>query len=273
MKWNIEKSEEVKKRIAEDEGLMTELSNSIDGVLKKHGIALRNKDMSYVFEPRVFNMKMVEASEVMAKAHEAMFRDFVAWLREKGLTAEGIRREIRDMLKWGPRCLPECGIIDPTTLRVLEKIRMVSLVEPITLPGDPEPLTDSLMRQIVGDKDLLTELSESIFGILKEHDISFYEDEGCVFVPCIFETPIFAQRVSIEDKSQIRGFGPQIYAGPSAQSAIRIKPFPGIIEIRGVIRPTPGVFIDPKWWIGIPAPEMLHALQLMREVEQVRMKS
>jgi hypothetical protein len=45
---------------------------------------------------------------------------------------------------------------------------------------------------------------------------------------------------------------------------MRIKPFPGIIEVRDQFL-VPGVIFHRWWWIGIPAPELLVALDRIRE--------
>ncbi|ODS35393.1 MAG: hypothetical protein A7316_05825 [Candidatus Altiarchaeales archaeon WOR_SM1_86-2] len=258
MRWDIKKSDELKEKIAKDEKLMRKLSNSADKVLKKHGVELEG--MSYVFEPRVFTMSPDEAPEVMVNARKAMELESVMH---------------GDPSPWKPveitmKCLPECGGMDPHTLRVLEDLRITEIAEP-----DPEPWHTSrgLMRQIVGNKELLKEFSKTIFGILEEHGIKFKENEGCVFTPCVFETPIFAQKVAVAERSeQIRGFGPQIYAYPTPEPGIRAKlrPLPGIIIAPW--GPTPGIIWPPWWWIGIPAPEMLRALDVMRKMEGKGMK-
>lgn len=267
MKWNIKKSDELKEKIAKDEELMRELSNSADEVLKKHGVEL--KGISYVFEPRVFTMDPDEAPEVMVKSREAMVITIIEDLYKKHLTVED---SIIDVMRI-TLCIPECGGMDPYTLRVLEKFR---ISEKKLVADDPVPIKGSkdLMRRIVGNKELLGELSETIFGVLEEHGIKFRENEGCVFTPCVFETPIFAQKVGVAERSeQIRGFGPQIYADPTPEPAarVKIKPFPGIIDTPWR-QPTVGIIWSPWWWIGIPAPEMLLALDVMREVEGKYMK-
>lgn len=260
MEWNIEKSDELKETIAKDEELMRELSDTVDEVLKNHGIKLG--DMSYVFEPRVFTMSPDEAPEVIRKSREAMHVAIIRDLYKKRVAEDS---SIIDPAIVPRHCIPYCGGPDPRFLSVLEDFRVKKDLD------DPVPIirtSESFIKQIVGDEKLLNEFSKSVFGILESGGIKFGENEGCVFTPVVFETPIFAQKVAVAEHSQqIRRFGPQIYADPTPQPAltarVNLKPFPGIIEAPW--GPTPGVIIDRWWWIGIPAPEMLRALDVMRE--------
>lgn len=264
MKWDIKRSEELKKRIAEDEKLTRSLSNSVDEILKKYRIELKN--MSYVFEPRVFTMSPDEAPEVMIKSSEAMLIELIQDSYKRGFTAKDILGTWNELL-W--LCLPECGGMDPLTLRKLEKFRILDVIS-----DDPIPVvapSAGLIKKIVGNRELLTDFSESIFGILEKHGITFKENEGCVFTPVVFETPIFAQKVAVAERTQqIRGFGPQVYADPTPEPAVRAKlrPLPGIIVAPW--GPTVGIIWPPWWWIGIPAPEMLRALDIMREREAAK---
>ena len=127
--------------------------------------------------------------------------------------------------------------------------------------------SEGLMRKMVGNKELMNDFSKSVFDLLKNHGIKFRANEGCVFTPMVFETPVYAQKVGrARSLSQVQGFGPQVYAEPAAQAEAKIKviPFPGIIEFPG--GRTPGVIIHDFWWVGIPAPEMLKALDMMRNM-------
>lgn len=263
MKWNIEKSDELKETIAKDGELMGKLSNAVDNVLKNHGIKLG--DMSYVFEPRVFTMSPDEAPEVIRKSREAMLVAIIGDLYKKRVAEDS---SIIAAARVPLHCIPYCGGIDPRTLSVLEDFRVKEDLD------DPVPIirtSESFIKQIVGNTELLNEFSNSVFEILEGRGIKFEENEGCVFTPVVFETPIFAQKVAVAEQSQqIRGFGPQIYADPTPEPAIMVRPFPGIIEAPW--GPTPGVIIDRWWWIGIPAPEMLRALDVMRGVKGEYMK-
>lgn len=260
MKWDIKKSDELKVRIAEDVQLMKELSNSVDNVLKEHKIDL--KGMSYVFEPRVFSMDPDEAPEVMMKSRAAMLSSIMQDLIKKGLGTESYNAVEAIMVT---ECLPKCGPMDPATLKVLERIRITDKYQ--LSDSNQLPASEALIMQIVGNKKLLEKLSTAIFNVIEKNGITFKENEGCVFTPCVFERPIFAQKVATsESPNEIRGFGPQIYAGPNPDpwTNLKVKPFPGIIDTKW--GPTPGVIVDRWWWIGIPAPEMLNALDIMREI-------
>ena len=131
---------------------------------------------------------------------------------------------------------------------------------------------ERLIKQIVGNKELLADFSKTVYGLLERKGIRFAGNEGCVFTPFVFETPVYAQKVAVvSDIKRVRGFGPQVLADSNPLPAInpyayrlRIKPLPGIIE--GPWGPTPGVILDRWWWIGIPAPEMLVALDKMRSM-------
>lgn len=265
MKWDIEKSNMLKEKIAENEELMTKLSSMTDKILKKHNIKLNG--FSYVFEPRVFQIDLHEIPEVMMKSRAAM----VAAISDdlvgigSGASLDRSMTALKHLY-----CLPYCGPIDPTTLAKLEKIRLTEIahdsVYEMRSTQDPVPHAPLLMNQIMGRKELLKELSESIFGILKDNGIELGENEGCVFTPILFETPIFAQKVTSSEKlSKIHGFGPQVYASPTSQSTptIQVRPFAGVIE-HGDVK-TVGVVVDSWWWIGIPAPEILSALDAVRE--------
>lgn len=264
MKWNVNRSEEIKKEIASKEELMKRLAECVESVLRKHKVALGR--MSYVFEPRVFNFTPDEAAELSSQAHDAMIRDLIVDLHKKGMLPSFAEWSIDQLI---PRkCIPECGIVDPTTLRILEKYRIADIVfdDPIPVADDPlPPPGERFMKQIVGNKALLTELSDSMFKILGESGIKFEQGEGCVFTPMLFEKPVYAQKVPLPKGEMLSGFGPQILADPTPQPAsVRLRPLPGIIEVPR-IGPTPGVVIDRLWWwIGIPAPEMLRALEVMR---------
>ena len=264
MKWDIKRSDEIKEKIASNKELMKELGNAIDNILKKHKVEL--KGMSYIFEPRVFMMDKNEVAELMMKSRAAMLMAIMEDLIEKGKGAE-IESALDGIKVTG--CLPQCGPLDPITLHILEKIRIIEKIE--LSDSNPLPPSETLIREIVGNKELLEELSKSIFSILEKHGITFKENEGCVFTPLVFETPIFAQKVGVaESIQQIRGFGPQVYADPNPQPAIKMRPWPGIIEMPKW--QTVGVIIDRWWWTGIPAPEMLRALDVMRRMEHEQMK-
>lgn len=260
MKWDIKRSMKVKRKISENPELMMKLTERVEGLFKEFKIQLPG--MSYVFEPRVFSMDPEEAPDIMNRSRAAMLSAIMDNLVAK--RAGNSMEAAIDMSKY-TACLPQCGPMDPISLKILERLRIGKIVD-----DDPVPITtsDQLMRRIVGNKKLMRTLSKSLFEVLQEADFQFSRREGCVFTPVVFQSPVYAQKVgSVEKISEMQGFGPQLYAyaDPTPQpAAVRIKPFPGIIELRDQTL-IPGVIIDRWWWIGIPAPELLRALDIMRE--------
>jgi hypothetical protein len=261
MKWNIEKSMKLKRKITTNPKLMSRLMEHTEACFKEFKVKLPG--MSYVFEPRVFSMNSNEALEITNRSRAAML---TAIMENMVVERAGSNMSVAiDMSKYRA-CLPQCGPMDPVSLKILEKIRIRKMVS-----DDPIPLrtSDQLMRRIVGNRNLLRTLSEGIFEILQDYGIKFNKREGCVFTPVVFPAPIYAQKVGTAGKfSEIMGFGPQIYTGtnPTPEPAtVAFKPFPGIIEMQRGRTLLPGVIIDRWWWIGIPAPELLEALQIMRQ--------
>lgn len=255
MKWSIERSNEIKERIAKDENLTKELSHSVNDVLKKHGIKLEG--MSYVFEPRVFMMDSRVAGSIAIDGREAFVSSVIQSAVSRGFSSQ---------IDWSKfKCLPQCGPMDRFNLDIFEKLRLVDK----KTADNPVPIFDSagFIKRIVENKQLLTELSDTIFVILEKHDIKLKKGEGCVFTPCVFETPIYAQKVAVVSKSdQSYGFGPQIFDSPESSSDIVFKPLPGIIDHKDWGVSIAG--LPPYkwwWWIGIPAPEILRTLDIMRE--------
>jgi len=274
MKWDIERSNMLKERIAENEDLMRKLSSVTEEILKKYGIELEG--LSYIFEPRVFQMDPEEITEATMKSRaaidSAVSEDIV--VKNSGAV---LGRSTADSVYLSR--LPYCGPLDPVTLARLEKIRIPNIAvrnsESMILKStqDPVPAADlakitrQFMDQIMRRKELLRDFSESVFGVLKEYGIEFAKNEGCVFIPIIFETPIFAQKVAVSKKlPEIHGFGPQVLGTPALQPAVggEIESFAGVIEYENV--QTIGVIL-PRWVIaGIPRPDMLRVLDIIREV-------
>ncbi|MBU0945697.1 MAG: hypothetical protein KJ804_05230 [Proteobacteria bacterium] len=260
MNWNIKSSMKLKEKIADNPKVMKQLTERIEALFKEYKIKMPG--MSYVFEPRVFSMDSQEAPEVLHKSRAAMLSAIIEDLAVEH--AGNKMDEAIDMSKY-TACLPQCGPMDPVSLNVLEKLRISKVVDDDLVPIIS---SENLMRRIVGNKKLMQALSESLFAVLQEVDIKFNQREGCVFTPIVFQTPVFAQKVGlVGDISEMQGFGPQLYASadPTPEPSFgAMKPFPGIIEIRdkGFI---PGVVINRWWWIGIPAPELLRALDLVRQ--------
>ncbi len=243
MEWLVEETEKLKGIIAKDEKLMRVLSEKIDNLLKEYGVKLKDNE-TFVFVPRVFRAVRKEMDEIQVKAIESMLE-----LIERS----GIEEKIVKI-----RCLPECGIPDPNHLRILESLRI----------KDEEIREGDIAKQIVSNKKLMMELSNAIFGALEERGIRFRGSTGCVFVPYVFEKPVFAQRIRLKGSTfspEILTFAPEIIESKSMDRRIVLKPLPGII-VNPPWGEIPGVIIPPRIpLVGIPAPEFLLALDRLRE--------
>ncbi len=254
MKWNIQKSEELKLQIAKNEKLLNELSKVTHEILLKHRILLNG--YSYILEPRIFSYDRRETPEIAVSARENMLKEMVEEHFRKNVYLD-------DDFSNHVRCIPECGIVSPKILELFEKLRIKEIKN-----DSPVNISDSiaLIDNIVGNRLLLNELSETIFVLLSKHNIVLSENEGCVFTPFVFETPVYAQKIRksvTDDNLRGRGFGPQVLENPNPQPALSLKPFPGIIEHADEFL-IPTVILKKWWWVGIPAPEMLIALEKIR---------
>ena len=261
MQWNSQKSMELKSKIAQNPELMEKLTRCVEKVFEEFKVELPGA--SFVFEPRIFSLKSGDAPELASRSRAAMLSELL-----NNLAEEAPGNSITDILDSDRfrACLPQCGPMDPISLKILEKLRIRDLVE-----DDPVPVRESgqLMRRITGNTKLLAALSKGLFAELEAAGITFGRQEGCVFTPIVFEAPVYAQKIgAVSEFARMEGFGPQIYAAadptPEPAAAMRIKPFPGIIEVRDQFL-VPGVIFRRWWWIGIPAPELLVALDRIRE--------
>ncbi len=88
------------------------------------------------------------------------------------------------------------GPLDPDILVVLENFRVM----------DSNPLPARTLReQILGNRELMKDLSEGISEVLRKHDVTFEADETYAFLPIVLKKAIF---------------GPELFASP------RMKPDP-----------------------------------------------
>ena len=109
------------------------------------------------------------------------------------------------------------------------------------------------------------ELSRKIFALLREHGLQFDKDEGCVFTPMVVESPVYAQMAANKDAlDSYCSFGPQVLGAPDLdiEGAMPV-PLPGVIPLD--FGDVPGIIFHKWWWSGIPAPDLLRALDVMRE--------
>lgn len=258
MKWDSKRSAELARRIAGDRKLVETLAKRVADLFEEHKVALRG--VSYVFEPRVFHMDPDEALDVSMRSPSALASAILEGLSERGADSR-IGRAPDLHLHFD--CLPECGGMDPRTLRILEKYRVSDLVA-----DDPIPLVRArdLMHRIVADKSLLAKFSNTVFETLSEYGITLHDGEGCVFTPVVARTPTYAQRLaSAEAADQLMVFGPQVLAGPTPEPSAEVvaaQARAGLIETRAGAMV--GIVLRPWWWIGIPAPELLRVLDFAR---------
>ncbi len=253
MKWDIEKSNEVKKQIAKNEELMKALSAKTKEVFDSFDIDL--KGMSYIFEPRVFTMSKEEVPEMKMKSYASLTQVAMEDLIKKGKVPHYYEK-----VKIPVRPEPIEGIIDPEWLHILEKYR---INERELVQDNPVPIktSDILIKKIVGNSKLLNVLSQDIFKLLARHGIKFGDTQGCVLTPVVFETPVYAQLVGkVNDTKEIRGFGPQVIAESVSHG---FKPVAGSIMVGDIL--VPSVSVDQMIWVGIPAPEMLFAQELLKQ--------
>jgi hypothetical protein len=264
--WNPEASQELKRRIATDVKLMKELTQVIQSSFEKHQIDL--KDHSYLFEPRIFELGSHNKSSLWEDASGELARALFTQLYHfeplvLNLAAETSYQEIR--YPWSL-----VGPLDPDFLRILEKHRLLDSIKDTLnqFKDDPVPIspTLSVMQQIVNNHTLLQEISEGIFGVLAQNGIQFQDNQSCVFVPIVFEAPVYAQQIGMVSQIEdIKGFGPEIYSDSN--------PLPAKVADAGLIKVmtpanavfVPAIRIRDIWIEGIPAPEMLRALDVMRE--------
>lgn len=266
MKWNIKRSNEIKEKIATNEDLMRQLSEEVQEIFNEHNVKFEG--MGYMFEPRVFTLEKSEVPELILRSKKAMA------IAKIEFEEKDPRLLIPDF--GGLLCLPYCGIVSPEWLKYIEQLRFfehkfddpVSMGEEIKTPMIPLPPPSSkyLMNRIVYDQKLLMDLGKKLFMVLEKNGIKFTDNEGCVFTPLVFEMPAFAQKVgTAKSFAEVKGFGPQIIDRPT-RGQFRIPSLPGIIAIDR-FGPTVGVIWDPDWWIGIPDPLLLVALDKYRAFE------
>lgn len=135
-----------------------------------------------------------------------------------------------------PRPVPLPGPMDPWLVKILERQRLVSGEE---AKPDPTPWKD-LNAQILGSPALLGELSTAIAEVLERHAIKLAADETYAFEAVTLERPIFGGLAAEYQPSRIAATG----LAAEAQATNR-----------------PPVW---RWWQGIPAPELLVALDQLR---------
>ncbi|MDY6930921.1 MAG: hypothetical protein SVJ22_03265 [Halobacteriota archaeon] len=227
MKEKIENSEELRDRILSDKKLLSHLSDKISEVLK--GKVKIGEDESYTFVP-VVQKKPVFAPEIFGRPYND---------RER-------------IIYRPPWWWPWIGIPAPDVLIYMEKHR---IKDEMIKDTDKKPLKEQILR----NKELLGELSETVAGVLKEHGVVISEEVSYVFSPVVYKTPTFAHEmfmdVSCLNHEMTMASKVIAYEGPTPQ--------PSILSAREIISEDLAkrivMPID-----GIPAPELLYALDKLR---------
>ena len=226
MKENLRNSSELRDRIIRDKELLRDLSEKIAEILK--GKVEIGEDETYTFVPFVYE-KPIFAPEIFAGP---------------------VRRVVK--MELPPWWWLWIGLPAPEILRHLEKYRVTELT--------PEP-DMPLGEQIIRNKELLGELSEAVSTVLKEHGVVISEDVTYVFSPVVYKKPTFVHEMFMDVTPMVTA-GP--HPEPSSPAVVADPtPEPAIIAARHTASEsvswrtiTP---ID-----GIPAPELLYALDKLR---------
>jgi hypothetical protein len=141
----------------------------------------------------------------------------------------------------GPIPRPEPGPYDPWIVKILDRERL----DIATAAGpDPTPWKD-LREQIMADQALLAELSDAIAGVLGNHGVALAADETYAFEAVTAAKPRFS--------SQLAATPMQILRPPRATS-----------RSMALFERYEQLDFIPRWYEGVPAPELLAALETQR---------
>lgn len=144
------------------------------------------------------------------------------------------------------------GLPVPELLEALEQYRVNELTPK---PGMP------LAKQIIGNKELFRELSECVSSVLKEHGVVISEDVMYVFSPIVYKKPIFAPEM-------LMSVIPSQFVTNVSGDQIKVLPIPLPGQAKWFLASevyTPSIPMPPPKPVdGIPAPELLHALDRFR---------
>jgi len=136
------------------------------------------------------------------------------------------------------------GPLDPNILVVLENFRVM----------DSNPLPARTLReQILGNRELMKDLSEGISEVLRKHDVTFEADETYAFLPIVLKKAIFGPELFISPRMKpdptpwksdsLVALGPQPEP-PDQPALLRVSTI-ALIEEYGLIpSPLPGP-LDP----------------------------
>jgi len=135
------------------------------------------------------------------------------------------------------------GPYDPWVVKILDKQRIA--FHSVEKGNADDAYAADLREQILADPALFSELSHTVAGVLQEHGIALAPDETYAFDTVTLRRPIFEGEVSAT---------PFPLPKPSEASGGRFAAY----------RRRPELELMPRWFEGIPAPEMLVVLERMR---------
>ena len=150
------------------------------------------------------------------------------------------------------------GPLDPEIAKIMDQERITYQAqqepdpEPWKAGPDPTPWRSALRKAILRSPELFMQLSESMTAVLAEHGVTFARDETFAFVPVLVKKPVFAGDMVA---SPTLPLPPPRLAAHLAVHAEWLHHHLDEYEWEF----DPGVIID-----GIPAPEILVALEKMR---------
>lgn len=225
MREKIENSKEFRDRILEDENLLKNLSEKISGILE--GKVEINEDESYTFVPLVYKKPVFVPELFIGPVVGILPHEHIGPL-------QGII-----IPRWWWQ-----GIPSPEILHHLEKYRVTEQIPRRAM---------SLGEQILNNQKLLGKLTEGISSVLKEHGVAISEDVSYMFSPIVYKKPTFAHEMFMDVGCS--AFSPAVLAAPTPEPSIE-----AMAELRAS-----EPHLMPKHIIGpidgIPAPELLHALE------------
>ncbi|NQE06720.1 hypothetical protein C5S32_12690 [ANME-1 cluster archaeon GoMg1] len=218
------------------------MKEKIEDSRELRGRILRDKELL-----RHLSEKIAEILNGKVEIGEDEAYTFVPFVYEKPVFAPEIfAGPVRRVRKTEPPPWWWEGLPAPEILQHLEKHR-------VTEKPTPE-LAMSLGEQIIRNKKLLGELSEGVSSVLKEHGVAISEDVTYVFSPIVYKKPTFAHEMFMDVKPSM--FASMVAADPTPQPAIASATALRASESASMRIVTP---ID-----GIPAPELLYALDKLR---------
>lgn len=143
-----------------------------------------------------------------------------------------------------PQPIPFPGPLDPWLVKILERHRLNGGELPQPAKPDPTPW-QGLNAQILANPALLGALSTAIAEVLERHGQKLAADETYAFEAVTLEKPIFGGLAAEYQPGKVPA---------TARALAQEKATAPETELR----------LYKRWWQGIPAPELLNALENAR---------